>query len=151
MSLLPDLLPRDKQTGSHQLMRMHMNGLLCWAHRNPMGNLQFCKYKLLLYGKVWRRFSSDQNNIWTWTGVFLIYASTFPWKMKRFMKKLGSLPSRADEISLLFVSPKSNCLRKMAQNSRLWCQRELWIKTLQSVFSCPRIQHDTLPHRPAST
>jgi len=55
------------------------------AHRNPMGNLQFCKYN-----------------------------------------------------------------SKMAQNSRLWCRRELWIKTLQSRFCCPRIQHDTLPHRPAS-
>ena len=35
-----------------------------------------------------------------------------------------------DKISFLQVSPKSNCLR------RLWCQRELWIET---------IQHDTLP------
>ena len=68
----------------------------------------------------------------------------------KFMKKLGSLQSRTDEILLLCVSPKSNCPRKIAQNSRLWCRRELWIKTLQSRFCCPRIQHDTLPHRPAS-
>ena len=67
-----------------------------------------------------------------------------------FMKKLGSLQSRTDEILLLCVSPKSNCPRKMAQNSRLWCRRELWIKTFQSRFCCPRIQHDTLPHRPVS-
>ena len=56
--------------------------------------------------------------------------------VKRFRKKLGSLPSRTDDISFLYVSPKSNCLTKMAQNSRLWCQRELWIETLQ-IFLLP--------------
>ena len=87
--------------------------------------------------------------------IFHVWEVANHWnaRVKRFMKKLGSLPSRTDEISLLHVSPKSNCLRKMAQNSRLWCRRELWIKTLQSpeVFCCPRIQHHTLPHRLVST
>ena len=68
--------------------------------------------------------------------VFQVWEVANHWndRVKRFMKKLGSLPSRTDEISLLYVSPKSNCLTKMAQNSRLWCQRELWIETLQRFF-----------------
>ena len=85
--------------------------------------------------------------------IFQVWEVANHWnaRVKRFMKKLGSLPSLTDEISLLYVSPKSNCLRKMAQNSRLWCQHKLWIETLQRFFCCPRIQHDTLPRRPAST
>ena len=85
--------------------------------------------------------------------VFQVWEVANHWndRVKRFMKKLGSLPSRTDEISLLYVSPKSNCLRKMAQNSRLWCQHKLWIETLQRFFCCRSIQHDTLPHRPMST
>ena len=55
-------------------------------------------------------------------------------RVKRFMKKLGYLPSRTDEILFLYVSPKSNCLTKMAQNARLWCQHKLWIETLHSFF-----------------
>ena len=57
-------------------------------------------------------------------------------RVKRFMKKLGPgyLPSRTDEILFLYVSPKSNCLTKMAQNARLWCQHKLWIETLHSFF-----------------
>ena len=68
--------------------------------------------------------------------IFHVWEVANHWnaRVKRFMKKLGSLPSRTDEISLLHVSPKSNCLRKMAQNSVLWCRRELWIKTLQRFF-----------------
>ena len=55
-------------------------------------------------------------------------------RVKRFMKKLGYLPSRTDEILFLYVSPKWNCLTKKAQNSRLWYQHKLWIETLHRFF-----------------
>ena len=116
------------------------------AHCNPMGNLQFRNYNLLLHGKACRRLSSVQNNMnWCVFDMpqlslrkksFQVWEVANHWNAttKRFMKKLPSLPSCTDEISLLYVSPKSNCLTKLAQNSRLWCQQELWIETLQRVF-----------------
>ena len=52
------------------------------AHRNPMGNLEFCKYKLLLYGKVC--FGVFQPTKTTYEPVCFWYASTFPWKNNWF-------------------------------------------------------------------
>ena len=97
----------------------------------------------LLYGKACFGIFQATKTFWC--------ASTFPWKkknwfqvwkvanhwnarVKRFMKKLGSLPSRTDEILFLHVSPKWNCLTKRAQNSRLWYQHKLWIETLHKFF-----------------
>ena len=115
----------------------------------PLGNLQFCKYKLLLYGKAWRRLSSKRlkrhMNWCVWImcpdvslekkSCFSSVESCEP--LKCHHEKLHEqtrFPSRTDEISFLYVSPKSNWLRKRAQNSGLWCQRELWIETLQSFL-----------------
>ena len=122
-----------------------------------MGNLQFCKYKFLLYGKDWRRLSSDQNDIWT--GVFLICLLYLSKKtdfqvsgggepLKCHHEKVHEetrFPPKPHWRDLGFAGePKIKLLNQnLAQNSRLWCQHKLWIETLQRFFCCPRIQHDT--------
>ena len=66
-----------------------------------MGNIQFCNYKLLLYGKAWRRLSSDQNDIWT--GVFLICLD-FLLEKPDFQTRFPSKPHWRD--LLLLCEPK---------------------------------------------
>ena len=120
------------------------------------GTFRGCKFQFCLLAKYFISVNSDScSHINFHQTVMNWYVFAMPWiilgekqlifqvwevanhwnaRVKRCMKKLGSLPSRTDEISLLYVSPKSNCLTQMAQNSRLWCQRELWIETLQRFF-----------------
>ena len=86
---------------------------------NPMGNIQFCNYNLFLYAKAWRRVFQATKTTYKPAGNkgadFQVWEVANHWNAttKRFMKKLGSLPSRTDEISALQVSPKSNCLTKI--------------------------------------
>ena len=133
------------------------------AHRNPMGNLRFCK--LLLYGKVC--FGVFQATKTTYEPVCflicLLYLSKKNWclsvecrfnhwnaRVKRFMKKLGSLPSRTDEISALQVSPKSNCLTKIWHKIPVFgANTSFELKHFRGFFVAQEF-NTTLPHRPAS-
>ena len=122
---------------------------------NPMGNIQFCNYNLFLYAKAWRRVFQATKTTYKPAGNkgadFQVWEVANHWNAttKRFMKKLGSLPSRTDEIGFAGEPKIKLPNQNLAQNSRLWCQHKLWIETLQRFFCCPRIQQ-ALPHRPAS-
>ena len=117
----------------------HLMCFLCWHTTTVWATYRFsstsCSNMVKLGGASFKRLKRHLNQ-WEKGLNFQVWEVANHWNAtsKRFMKKLGSLPSRTDEISFLYVSPKSNCLTKMAQNSRLWCQRELWIETLQRFF-----------------
>ena len=140
MSLLPGMLPRDKQTGASLRECTWMD--VYAGTPQPYGQPTVLQVQVAqsTYGISGFGFINITAESAFWMNGL--------WRRAFYVRR--SLKSLTDEILLLYVSPKSNCPRKMAQNSRLWCRRELWIKTLQSRFCCPRIQHDALPHRPAS-
>ena len=87
---------------------------LCWHTRNPMGNLEFCKYKLLFYG-VWACLGFFQATKTYELVVSFQCASTFPWETRKAdfhvsggcepiemppqkgsWRTIGSLPSHTD-------------------------------------------------------
>ena len=121
-----------------------------------MGNIQFCNYNLLLYAKAWRRVFQATKTTYKPAGNkgadFQVWevANHSNATTKRFMKKLGSLPSRTDEISALQVSPKSNCLTKIWHKIPVFgANTSFELKHFRGFFVAQKF-NTTLPHRPAS-
>ena len=87
--------------------------------------------------------------------IFQVWEVANHWndRVKSCMKKLGSLPSRTDEISLLYVSPmpKIKLLNKNGTKFPSLVPTGTLNWNTSEVFCCRSIQHDTLPHRQMST